>query len=92
MVDIIESGGGQARLYLSKQTLLPVRIDYRSQNSQTKEWDEFSEVYGDYQLFQGVKTPMHIARFLNGERVGETFRSRVRYDESYPPGYFEPSS
>jgi len=92
VVDIIEAGGGQAKLYLSKQTFLPVRIDYRSQDRQTQDWDEFSDVYSDYQDIQGIRTPMHIARFLNGERVGETFRNTVRYDETYPPGYFEPSS
>jgi hypothetical protein len=92
VVDIIESEGGQAKLYLNKQTFLPVRIDYRSQNRQTQDWDEFSDVYSDYQDIQGIRTPMHIARFLNGERVAETFRNTVRYDESYPPGYFEPGS
>jgi hypothetical protein len=91
VVDIIETGGGQAKLYLNKQTLLPVRIDYQSRNPHTNEWDDFSDVYSDYQNIQGIQTPMHLARFLNGERVSEVFRHTVRYDEEYPADYFEPA-
>lgn len=90
VVAITEPGGGLAKLYLNKQNYLPVRIDYQDRDPKTKEFDDFTDVYGDYQLVEGVQTPMRIARFLNGERVGETFRSTVRYGEEYPAGYFEP--
>jgi hypothetical protein len=92
VVDIIEVEGAQVKLYLNQQTFLPVRIDYRARNPQTREWDDFSDVYGDYQNIQGVLTPMHIARFVNGERISETFRRTARYNDAYPPNYFEPPS
>lgn len=91
VLDVIEMGGGQAKLYLNQQTLLPVRIDYQARNPKTHDWDDFSDVYGDYQLVQGIQTPMHIGRFVNGERVSEVFRRAARYDETYPPNYFQPS-
>jgi hypothetical protein len=90
-IEITESGGETVRLDVNPQTHLPVRIAYRVLNPKTREWDEFADTYGDYRNVQGVMTPMHLARWLNGERVAETFRNTAQYDEEYPPGYFQPS-
>jgi len=90
-LDITEPGGTHVRLDLNRQTFLPVRITYRVQNPTTREWDEFSDVYGDYQNVQGIMTPMHLTRYLNDERVSETYRNSARYDEDYPAGYFQPT-
>ena len=89
-VEILEVRGTQVKLDLNRQTLLPIRISYRVKNPKTEDWDEYADVYGDYKNFQGIQTPMHITRFLNGERVSEIFRNSARYDESYPSDYFAP--
>jgi len=91
-LDIFEAGGAQIKLLLHRQTYLPIRISYRVQDPKTLEWDEYFDVYGDYQRFQGVNTPLHISRFVNGERVSETIRNTAQYDEVYPEGYFGPPS
>lgn len=91
-IDITEPGGGSVRLDLNRQTLLPVRIIYRVQNPKTRDWDEFADTYGDYRSVQGITTPTHLTRWLNGERLSETYRNEVQYDEDYPPGYFQPSN
>ncbi len=90
LVNILESEGFEVKLYLHQQTFLPIRIAYRVQDPKTREWDEYADVYADYQQNQGVQTPMHITRFLNDERISEIFRKTARYDESYPPNYFVP--
>jgi hypothetical protein len=33
---------------------------------------------------------MHITRYLNGDRIGETFRISAKYNEEYPANYFTP--
>lgn len=91
VLDIVEPDGAQVKLHLHQQSFLPVRIDYRVQNPQTREWEETWDIYGDYQTVQSVQTPMHITRYRDGERVLETYRSDVRYDENYPADYFQPS-
>jgi hypothetical protein len=91
-IDIFDAAGTHIRLLLHRQTYLPVRISYRVQDPKTREWEEYADVYGDYHSFQGIQTPMHIVRYLNGERISETFRTSARYDEVYPPDYFAPSS
>jgi hypothetical protein len=89
-LEIQEVQGTNIRLDLHRQTFLPIRISYRVQNPKTHEWEEYADIYADYQSVQGIQTPMHITRFLNGERVSEIFRNSAQYDESYPAGYFEP--
>jgi hypothetical protein len=71
-------------------TALPIRVTYRVQNPESREWEEFAEVYGDYRKVQDIQTPMHITRFLNGERYSELFRSSVQYNQELPPNYFTP--
>lgn len=90
VVDLVDARRIQLKLYLHKVTFLPVRISYRVQNPETREWEEYAEVYGDYQDVQGIKTPMHVTRFLSGERVSEVFRSAAEYNAHYPSNYFTP--
>jgi hypothetical protein len=87
MVDQQET---QLKLDLNRQTLLPVRVTYRVRDPKTGDWDEFADVYSDYKNIEGIVTPMHIARFMNDERVSEIFRSFAHYDDEYPSTYFQP--
>jgi len=90
VLDILFPNQVDVKLYLNKANSLPVRVSYRVQDPQTRERDEYSDVYGDFRSFQGIQTPMHITRFLNDERVSETFRNAAKYDETFPAGLFQP--
>ncbi len=87
-IEITAVGGISVRLDLHRQTDLPSRISYRIRNVKEDAWDDYSIFYSDYKAFDGVQTPMHIARFLNGERVGEIFLNFAHYNEDYPANYF----
>jgi hypothetical protein len=89
-LDMVDAQGTQLKLDLNRQTLLPVSVTYRVHNSKTGDWDEFADVYGEYKNIDGVVTPMHIARFMDAERVSEVFRNFAHYDDEYPPTYFQP--
>ncbi len=82
--------GVTVRIDVHRQTYLPVRISFRVQNPKSREWEEYADVYGEYREVQGIKTPMQITRYLDGDRVSATFRNEARYDEDYPPSYFQP--
>jgi hypothetical protein len=89
-LDMVDAQGTQLKLDLNRQTLLPVRITYRVRDPKTGDWTDFADVYSGYKSIQGIMTPMHIARFLNDERVSETFRNSAHYDDEYPSTYFQP--
>jgi hypothetical protein len=89
-LEMVDAQGTQLKLDLNRQTLLPVRVTYRVRDPKTGDWTEFADVYSDYRNIQGIMTPMHIARFLDDERVSEIFRSSARYDDEYPSTYFQP--
>jgi hypothetical protein len=89
-LEMVDAQGAQLKLDLNRQTILPVSVTYRVHNPKTDDWDEFADVYSDYKNIDGVITPMHIARFFNGERNSETFRSFAHYDDPYPSTYFQP--
>jgi hypothetical protein len=89
ILTIVDARQTQLKLYIHESTFLPVRIEYRIPNSRTGDWDEYAVVYGDYREIQNIQTPMQVTSFKNDERVSETFRNSVKYNESYPAGYFE---
>lgn len=90
VISITDSRQVQVKLYLDNKTFLPARVAYRLFNPKTSEWEDFGEIYADFKDFQGIKTPMQITRFLEGERSGETFRKTVEYNVEVPANYFTP--
>ena len=89
-IEITEPGGTSVRLDLHRQTFVPSRISYRVRNVKEDAWDDYSDAYADYKNVDGIQTPMHITRYLNNNRIGETFRNSAKYNEEYPPNYFTP--
>jgi hypothetical protein len=87
-MEITEPGGISIRLDVHPQTFLPTRISYRIRNVKDNAWDDFSDAYADYKLIDGLQFPMHVTRYLNGDRIGETFRNYAKFNEEYPPNYF----
>ena len=92
VVEIIDASQVHIKLYVNRVSLRPVRVTYQVLNPQSQEQDEYADDYSDYQVIQGIATPMHIGRFVNDERVAEIFRSSARYDENYPASYFSQPS
>jgi hypothetical protein len=92
VISITDSQQVRVRINLDQKTFLPARVSYRIFNPKTSEWEEFGEIYADFREFQGIKTPMQLTRFLDGERSGENFRKIVEYNVEIPANYFTPGS
>lgn len=90
VLDISDTRHTQVKLYVHRLTFLPLRVTYRLQDTKSREWDEISESYGDYREIEGIQTPMHVARYQNGERVTEFFLNSAQYHKEYPPDFFQP--
>jgi len=91
VIDITDTRNVQIHLYLHKSNYLPLRVTYRVQNSITQDWDDYTDDYSNYERFDGIMTPMSLSRSLDGDRIGQTFRSGAHYNVAVPPNYFEPS-
>jgi len=89
-LDMVDAQGTELKLDLNRQTLLPVSVTYRVHDPKTGDWNDYADVYSEYKNIDGVLTPMHIARFMDGDRVSEVFRSFAHYDDDYPATYFQP--
>ena len=93
ILDVVDAEQTQIKLYLDKRTDLPAQVDYRKWNATINDWDEYTDIYADYRTFQGIATPLHISRSLNGERFSEVYRGDAAYNETYPPQIFaDPSA
>ena len=90
VVEIVDARQVRIKIYIHKTKSLPIRITYRVQDSETREWEDFADVYGDYRPIQGIQTPFHITRLKDGRRYGETFRNFALYNKEFPPNYFTP--
>jgi hypothetical protein len=88
ILDIVDTEQTQIKLYIDKRTDLPAEIWYRKWNPAINDWDEYTDIYADYRVFQGITTPLHITRSLNGERFSEVYRSTATYNETYPGQLF----
>ncbi|MGH9354992.1 MAG: hypothetical protein ACRD10_02570 [Terriglobia bacterium] len=91
IVAIMDVRQVDVKVYLDNQTHLPIQVAYRLLNPATHEWDDYVEIYADYQRVQGIDTPMHLVRYVNGDRAGETFRFRVQYGQTYSQSIFQPA-
>lgn len=92
VLDIFDVNQVEVKAYINQATGLPLQVTYRVLNPDTHQWDDYADVYSDYLPAQGVQTPMHLVRYENGNRVAETFRTQVRYNDPYPTGYFAPQN
>jgi hypothetical protein len=89
VLDMVDARQTQVKLYLSTQTGLPVQISYRKWNAEINDWDEYSDIYGNYATYQGITVPKQISHLRNDRRVSEVFRDSAVFNETYPPGIFE---
>ena len=89
-IDVTEFGGAVVRVDLNRQTSLPTRVSYQMKDPKTHDTDDLSDVYADYKPIDGIMTPMHVTRYLNGDRAGETYRNFAHYGDEYPSNYFTP--
>jgi hypothetical protein len=88
ILEIVDTEQTQIKLYIDKRTDLPAEVWYRKWNPALNDWDEYTDIYADYRMLQGINTPLHITRSLNGERFSEVYRNTGTYNETYPAQLF----
>ena len=92
ILDIVDAAQNQIKLYLSTQTGLPVQISYRKWDPLINDWDEYSDILGNYGTYQGITIARQISHLMNDRRVSEVYRESAVFNETYPPGIFDDPS
>lgn len=91
-VTILSADNDAVTLELESSTHLPLARVFRWRNEQFKDYDQDREEYDDYQAYAGVRTPLTITRYRNGDLVNQRFFSKVTYNPTLPPGTFDPNA
>jgi hypothetical protein len=77
------------RLSLDAATHLPVRLSYTVRDPVSRDRDQYTEVYDNYQLVQGIQTPLNLTRSHNGEMTSQRFLNHASYNSGLPDSMFE---
>lgn len=91
-VSILSATNDAVILYLDGATHLPIRRTFQYRDPQFHDFDEESETYDDYHSIQGINTPMTITRYHNGDMTGQRYLTKVTYNETLDPSFFNPDA
>ena len=91
-VSVLNAANDAVTLYLDSASHLPIRSSFQYRDPQFHDFDEESETYDDYHVYQGINTPLTITTYHNGDMVGQAFLTKVTYNESLPPDTFSPDA
>jgi hypothetical protein len=92
--DWIEIGdqGRTLRIAIGRSDHLPIRTVLQQRDAKTGEKTERSTYYTSYHLIDGIQTPFHESRFLNGRQVYQVFWESCSYNVDLPADFFTRAS
>jgi hypothetical protein len=87
-VEVVDSEGRTMRIAIDRQTRLPSRAVYQTRDPASRERNEEIEYFSNYHTFQGVETPLQLARDRNGQKVYQVFFEDCKYNTSLSEDLF----
>jgi hypothetical protein len=91
-VELTDSEERKFRLAVDRNTRLLVRSIVTTNNEETRERDDDTTIYTNYQLKDTVWTPMQVTKDHNDRRAAQFFYDSCRYNPGLPSDYFDRSS
>jgi hypothetical protein len=82
------SEDGSIRLAFDQSTHLPSRMIVTTKNPETGEMDDDVTIFSNYQLNDGVQTPMQLSRLHNDRRAYQLFYSSCKANPNLPADFF----
>ena len=89
-VTIMTAANDSATIAIDPRTHLPLKKTYNWRDPNDRQFDEESEVWGNYRMVQGINTPYSTVRYLNGEMSGQRFLNNVTYNNGLDAAMFQP--
>lgn len=79
-IEVADREGRTMRIAIDRQTRLPSRAVFQTRDPVSRERNEEIEYFSNYHTFQGVETPLQIARDRNGRKVYQVFFEDCKYN------------
>jgi hypothetical protein len=86
IVEVRDTEKNLIRFFVDRETRLPAKIQVRRAEDSVL----YEEYYGNWHRFQGVMTPLFIARFKDGVKVMEIRPEKVAYNPGLADTLFAP--
>jgi hypothetical protein len=81
-IDFTDRDHRDLRLAVDKNTHIPLRWVVETRDPETRERAEVTTSYGQYQTFDGVKTPLNLVQARNDKNVSQTFLTGCKYNSN----------
>jgi hypothetical protein len=88
-VTLLGKNNESVTLYIDQSTHLPVKLSYTIRDPETRDRDQYSEVYDNYQTVDGIPTPLNLTRSKNGETSSQRFLQHVAYNTAMNDSLFQ---
>jgi hypothetical protein len=89
-VSILAPNNDAVEIEIDSSSHLPLQRTFEWRNQQFQDHDVDEETYTDYQVYDGIQTPLNITRYRNGDMVSEIFLTKVKYGPPFDPALFDP--
>ncbi len=88
-VTVMNAQNDSVTISVDPRSHLPVRETYSYRDPVDGQKDDDSEIFSNYRLIQGVKTPFSLVRTHNGDMRSQRFITDVTYNTELAPSLFE---
>jgi hypothetical protein len=87
-VELVDRQERTYRIAVQRDNHLMVRFVVITRDSTTRERTEEVTSFANYHAFDGVQTPLQVARTLDGRRIFQAFYDTCTYNTNIPPDFF----
>jgi len=88
-VTILTASNDSVTIAIDPRTHLPLKKTYNWRDPNDRQFDEESEIFGNFRMVRGINTPYSTVRMLNGEMSGQRFINNVSYNTGIDPALFQ---
>ena len=90
--EVADRAGHSVRIAIDRRMHLPVRTLVVTRDPDTGDRIETETRFSNYQLMDGVQTPLQVVRMRNGLQVYQVFFDSCHYNQNLPADYFTRAS
>jgi hypothetical protein len=91
-VEVAERAGHSVRIAIDRKAHLPLRSAVVTRDPDTGNRIETDTIFSNYQVLDGIETPLQVVRTRNGVQVYQVFFESCHYNENLASDFFTRAS